>query len=120
MTETPDAGLEAFLAGLRRCGIEPAVEAGVVAFNVEPLAGARAGMTVPTGVEIQELATWPAVPPHWVHFPSDVQFPRSNTQPSALPGWTRHSRQIPRWGNAAEPAQAWLAHTRAIASEATG
>ena len=120
MTTTPDIGLEGFLAGLRRCGIDPTVEADVVAFAVEPLAGARAGMTVPSGVGIDELGTWPAVPPHWVHLPAAVQFARSNTQPSSKPSWSKHSRQIQRWGNAAEPAQAWLAHVRAVTEEATG
>ena len=118
MAVAPDTGLEGFLASLRRCGIEAVVEAGVVAFVVEPMAGARAGAAVPTGVGTDELATWPAVPPHWVHFPGEVRFTNSNTQPSSRPGWTKHSRNIQRWGNAAEPAQAWLAHVRTIAGEA--
>jgi hypothetical protein len=112
-------GLDGFLSGLRRCGVEPIVEAGVVAFTVEPVSGCRAGSAVETGVGVEELASWPAVPPHWVHFPADVGFARSNTQPSAMPGWTKHSRQINRWGNASEPAQAWLAHARAVAGEST-
>jgi hypothetical protein len=119
VTATSDTGLDGFLTGLRHCGVEAVVEAGVVAFLLEPLAGARAGTSVSSGVGVEELGTWPAVPPHWVHFPADVQFARSNTQPSSRPGWMRHSRQIQRWGNAAEPGQAWLAHVRAVAEEAT-
>jgi hypothetical protein len=114
----PGTGLDGFLASLRRCGLDPVVEAGVVAFTVEPIAGARAGTAVPTGVGTDELGGWPAVPPHWVHFPDDVRFAHSNTQPSSKPGWTKHSRQINRWGDAAEPAQAWVAHVRAIAGAA--
>jgi hypothetical protein len=119
VTTTPDTGLDGFVAGLRACGLEPLVEAGVVTFTIEPLDCARAGQALDTGVSADELVGWPAVPPHWVHFPSEVAFPHSNTQPSAKAGWTKHSRQINRWGNAAEPAQAWLAHVRAVAGEAT-
>jgi hypothetical protein len=118
MTGAPDTGLEGFLASLRCCGVEAVVEAGVVAFAVELMAGARAGTAVPTGVGVDELAGWPAVPPHWVHFPDDVRFPASNMQASSRAGWTKHSRNIQRWGNAAEPAQAWLAHVRTVAGEA--
>lgn len=119
MTPTSNTGLEGFIAGLRRWGLEPVVEAGVVTFPVEPICGSRAGRLVDTGVSVEELSTWPAVPPHWIHFPSDVGFPRSNTQSSSKPGWTKHSRQINAWGNAAEPAQAWLAHARTVAGEAS-
>ncbi len=119
MTMESDTGLDGFLAGLRRCGLEPVVEAGVVTFVVEPFSGARTGMPVETGVDVGELAIWPAAPPHWVHFPSDARFVHSNTQPSSKPGWTKHSRQISRWGNAAAPAQAWVAHARSVAGEAT-
>lgn len=118
MAAAPDTGLEGFLASLRRCGLEATVEAGVVAFAVEPVLGARGGSLVPTGVGVDELRGWPAVPPHWVHFPVDVRFPASNSQASSRPGWTKHSRNIQRWGNAAEPAQAWLAHVRTVAGEA--
>lgn len=119
MTSMSDTGLDGFLAGLRRCNVKPVVEAGVVTFTLEPISGARAGKPVQSGVGEEELVTWPAVPPHWVHLPAEVGFDRSNTQPSSKPGWTKHSRQINRWGNAAEPVQAWLAHARAVAGEAT-
>jgi len=120
MTVASDTGLglDGFLAGLRRCGLEPVVGAGVVTFVVQPVAGVRAGTSVDTGVSVQELSGWPAVPPHWVHLPAEVRFSRSNTQPSEKPGWTKHSRQIVRWGNATEPAQAWVAHVRSIIGEA--
>jgi hypothetical protein len=119
MTMTSDTGLDGFLAGLRRCGLEPLVEAGVVTFSVEAIAGARVGSAVESGVGVDELSTWPVVPPHWVHLPAGVCFARSNTQPSTRPGMTKHSRQIKDWGDAADPAQAWVAHVRAILDEAT-
>lgn len=115
---TSDVGLEGFIAGLRRCGLEPVVEADVVTFDIEPVQGAHAGWSLATGASVEEVVSWPAVPPHWVHFPSEVTFSHSNTQPSSRPGFTKHSRQISRWGNAAEPAQAWLAHVRGVAGEA--
>ena len=113
-----DTGLDGFLKGLRKCGLESRIEAGVVIFEVEPFAGVHAGSTVETGVGVDELPGWPAVPPHWVHFPGSIRFPRTNAQRSAVPAWNRHSRQITRWGNAAEPAQAWVAHVRGVLEEA--
>lgn len=113
-----DTGVDGFIAGLRRCGLEPAVEHGVVTFAVEPVDGAHAGKPVSTGVGTEELGPWPAVPPHWVHLPNEIRFSRSSTQASSVPGWTKHSRQIAGWGNAAEPAQAWLAHVRSVVGAA--
>jgi hypothetical protein len=119
VAEASNTGVDGFMAGLRRCGLEPTVEAGVVTFNVQPLTGAHAATSVTTGVGTDELSGWPAIPPHWVHLPSSITFARSNTQPSPLSGWLKHSRQIPRWGDAAEPAQAWIAHVRAVLGEPT-
>lgn len=119
MVTTSDIGIDGFIAGLRRCGQEPTIEAGVVTFTVVPLTGAHAGISVATGVGTEELSGWPAIPPHWVHLPADVAFTRSNTQASSISGWLKHSRQIAGWGNAAEPAQAWIAHVRTVVGEAT-
>lgn len=115
LTET---GVEGFLAGLRRCGCEPVVENGVVQFTVTAVAGSHASQDVPTGVDVGELAAWPTAPPHWIHLPSSIAFPAgTNAEPSAVPGWSKHSRNIVGWGNAEEPAQAWLAHARAVLEE---
>lgn len=119
MTATiPTVGVDAFIAGLSRCGVEAAQQAGVVTFPVEAMtsSGPR---TVQTGVAAAELLAWPAVPPHWVHLPDSIQFASTNTNAAeTLPGWTRHSRDIKNWGNAAEPAQAWLAHVRSVLQDA--
>lgn len=113
------AGVDGFIAGLQRCGLVPEVRGEVVTFAVEAPAGSRAGTIVETGVEIAELAAWPAVPPHWVHLPTDIALARTNVDTNqCLPGWSRHSRQIAGWGDAAEPAQAWLAHVRGVLAEA--
>ena len=119
MTVASDTGIDGFIAGLLRCGTEAVVEAGVVTFTVAPLTGAHAGNAVRTGVGIDELGGWPAVPPHWIHLPNTISFPRSNMQGSPIRGWVKHSRQIVGWGDAAEPAQAWISHIRAVLGEAT-
>ena len=74
-----------------------------------------------TAVGIDELASWPALPAHWVHLPNVITFLHTNAcAQQTLSGWTRHSRQIVGWGDATEPAQAWLAHVRSVIGEATG
>ena len=119
MTATiPAVGVDGFVAGLRRCGVEVIQKTDVVIFAVDALtiSGSR---IIQTGVAAAELQAWPAIPPHWVHFPDSIQFTSTNTSASeTLPGWTRHSRDIRDWGNAAEPAQAWLAHVRSVLADA--
>jgi hypothetical protein len=111
-------GVDGFIAGLRRCGIDARVNTGIVVFMV--VAAARSGpLTTQTGVATAELAAWSAVPPHWAHFPAMVQFTSTNSnQEETLPGWVRHSRQVNGWGDAEEPAQAWLAHLRRVLQDA--
>lgn len=113
------SGAEGFVAGLRECGLEALIRNGVVTFAVEPVGGVLAGQAVEAGVSTNELGAWPAVPPHWVHLPSEVRFARSNTQPSELSGWTKHSRGTNGWGDAAHPAQAYLGHVRAVLGDST-
>ena len=119
MTTAPPHGSEARIAGLERCGANPAISDGVVTFDVVPVAGAHAGQTVRSGISADEAGTWPAIPPHWVHLPATITLTHTNTQPSPLPSWLMHSRNITGWGNATDPAQAWLAHIRSVLSAAT-
>jgi hypothetical protein len=112
------SGVDGFVAGLRDCGVTTVIQDGVVVFSVEPVDGVMVGQIVSAGVSTNELTAWPAVPPHWVHLPNAVRFARSNPQPSELPGWTKHSRGTNGWGDAAHPAQAYLAHVRAVVGEA--
>jgi len=114
----PIAGVDGFISGLREWGIEATVRHGVVTFVVAAIDGAFAGRPVEVGVSVDELGAWPAVPPHWVHLPSDVGFVRSNTQASEVPGWVKHSRGTTAWGDAAHPPQAYVAHLRAVVGEA--
>lgn len=106
------------MTGLRRCSLNPSTTDGVVTFLVIPIGGSRALQEVETGVSKDELSGWPAIPPHWVHLPEQVRFQRSNTQLSTVAGWVKHSRQIAGWGDAVEPAQAWIAHVRSVLGEA--
>lgn len=114
----PGEGVEGFVAGLRRCGCTPEIRNDVVVFTVVPVGGVRAEASTETGVATDELGQWPAAPPHWVHLPGDVRLARTNTQLSSIPGWLKHSRQPHNWGNAPEPAQAWIAHIRGMLEEA--
>lgn len=118
MTTSSDTGVDAFIAGLQSCGHDSNVANGVVTFTVEPFDGAHAGQSVQTGVGTAELTGWPLVPPHWVHLPSEIRFTRTNSQDSAIPGWSQHSRDLQGWGDAQEPAQAWIAHVRAVIEQA--
>lgn len=116
--DSMEAGEEGFLAGLRRCGCEADKRNDVIVFAVVAMGGRHAGRPMETGVNVTELVAWPGVPPHWVHLPATVTFVRTNAQPSRVPGWLMHSRNISGWGNAKEPAQAWIAHARSVLEEA--
>ena len=110
------AGFDEFLAGLSRLGVESRREADLVIFVV-PATFAEAGDPIESGVSISELSRWPQVPPHWVHLPAAIRLARTNARASSLPGWVRHSRNIRGWGDADEPAQAWVAHVRGVLQE---
>ena len=106
-----------FIADLMELGLAPEVEAELVIYRVTPIDGGHAGTPVETGVSVDELSSWPQVPPHWVHLPASVRFPQTNSQPSPKSGWLMHSRQITGWGDA-PPAIGWVSHVRAVLSEA--
>ena len=110
--------VEEFTAGLRRLGANPEQRGGIIVYQVEPVGGRFAGEAVPTAVETSEVAGWPIVPPHWIHLSASVVFARTNSQPSPLSGWLRHSRQVSGWGGDPDPTQGWLAHVRGIVGEA--
>jgi hypothetical protein len=111
-------GVGAFLDGLHRCGALPRATARHVVYTVEPVEGRFAGEPFETAVEMDELARWPLVPPHWIHLPADVRLPGTNSRSSSFGGWLRHSRRITAWGRDADPASGWLAHVRSVVGEA--
>jgi hypothetical protein len=106
------------MAGLRECGLDPVVESAIVRFAAKPVTGAFAETTVDCGVAVGELGSWPAVPPHWLHLPSAVRFPHTNSQDSPIADWLGHSRPPAGWGKDASPVSAYLAHVRGILGEA--
>lgn len=112
-------GLEGFCADMSDAGTKTVVSGPVVTYEVQAVAGALAGRQVLTGVSVDELAGWPAAPPHWIHLPTEVKFAASNVDGGpTLPGWQRHSRQIGDWDMSRHPAQVWLAHVRSVLSAA--
>ena len=112
-----ELGVRRFVRDMAEFGLDRRVEAELVIYRVTPIDGARAGTAVETGVSLDELGSWPQVPPHWVHLPASVRFPETNSQPSPKSGWLMHSRQITGWGDA-PPASGWASHVRAVLSEA--
>ena len=112
-------GVQGFIDDVTRRGFSPRTEAGLVIYQVEPIDGELAGTVVETGVSVEELVSWPQIPPHWVHFPLDVKFKQTNSEPSAKTGWAKHSRDLRGWGDA-EPAICWTSHVRAVLGEAIG
>jgi hypothetical protein len=118
VTTTFATGIKAFMAALEEYGAEPANESGLVTYNITPVSGAHAGHAVRTGVAAEELAPWPAAPPHWIHLPTSVAFRATNSRLSLKTDWTAHSRDIPAWGTATVPVAAWLAHVRGVLGDA--
>lgn len=117
MTTLSSTGVDAFVLGLERCDREVRLLHGVVTFPVEVLSGVHAGTSVQTGVNTAELRGWPLTPPHWIHLPDEITFARTNTNPSPIPGWLAHSRDVRWWAATDEPAQAWIAHVRGVLGE---
>ena len=108
--------VQKFIDDMTASGISVTIEAGLVIYRVTPVDGAYAGRDVETGVDKSELAHWPQVPPHWIHLPSSVSFPRTNSRKSPKSGWLKHSRTS-GWGDA-PPVVSWMSHVRAVLSEA--
>ena len=87
-------GILKFIDDMTQVGFTPRVEADLVILEIVPVDGAQAGRMVETGVGTEELEPWPQVPPHWIHLPGSVGFPRTNSQASPKSGWLMHSRQL--------------------------
>lgn len=108
-------GVDGFIADLADFGVEALVTGPVARYALQPVDGALAGSLVSTAVGVEELASWPATAPHWIHLPPDIMFSSTYTQPQAtLPGWVCHSRNIGVWDAVGHPGQKWLAHVRAV------
>ena len=110
-------GVLKFIDDMTQVGFDPRGEADLVILEIVPVDGAQAGRMVETGVGTEELEPWPQVPPHWVHLPESVGFPRTNSQASPKSGWLMHSRQLNGWGDAAA-AVCWSSHVQSVLCEA--
>ncbi len=112
--ETP-ASAQAFIDDLANQGVEAHVQGPAVIYSVLVVSGRLVNQIVLTGVSVNELTGWPAVPPHWIHFPTTVSFEQSNTDTvDCLEGWQRHSRDIGTWSTNRPPILNWLAHIRGV------
>ncbi|MHA7293543.1 hypothetical protein [Arthrobacter sp. HLT1-21] len=111
-------GLDGLVEGLRTLGSNPIIEDGLLSFTVKATAGPWAGSLIESGIGLEETASWPLIPPHWVHLPDSVEFGHTNAQPSSKTGWIKHSRNIVGWGDAPNSAQCWLSHVRAVLVDA--
>ena len=111
-------GVQRFINDMAQIGFDPRVEADLVILEIVPVEGARAGRPVETAAAVGELEPWPQVPPHWIHLPKEVNFPRTNSQDSSKAGWLMHSRDLKGWGDA-PAAVCWASHVRSVLCEAT-
>ena len=85
MTTSPvPAPVLAFIADLAEHGVQGQVQGPAVVYSVIAVGGGLVGQTVPTAVSLNELGGWPAVPPHWIHFPVPVTFAQKSS--GRLPG----------------------------------
>jgi hypothetical protein len=107
-----------FVAGLESLGAAPVRRGSLIVYRIDAIGGRHAGQVIETAIETSEAGNWPVAPPHWIHLPATVTFAHTNSQPSEVAGWLRHSRQIADWGADAEPARAWLAHVRGVLATA--
>ena len=111
------AAVNKFIDDMAKFAVDVQVEAELVTYRVTPVDGAHAGSPVQTAVSIDELDSWPHAPPHWIHLPAEIKFPKTNSQNSPRSAWLKHSRQITGWGDA-PPAISWVSHVRGVISEA--
>lgn len=106
-----------FIADMTAAGAPARADGPRIVYDVTAVNGALAGQTVPTGVSISEVQSWPAVPPHWIHLPDTVQFEQTNKDGTdCAPGFIRHSRDYSYIDTSMPPARAWLSHVRGFVS----
>ncbi|KQV06695.1 hypothetical protein [Leifsonia sp. Root112D2] len=109
-------GVEGFVADLGEFGVKAAREGPSVMYDLEILDGSRAGTPIRTGVSINELGAWPAVPAHWLHFEVGTHFSQQGSTDTSdvLPGYIRHSWDTSFWLPTEHPGRLWIAHVRSV------
>lgn len=112
-------GVQGFINRMAELDCEPCIESNLVIYLVTPVGGAHDGCPVKTGIGVDELASWPMTPPHLIHLPDNIRFPRPPYSSSPKPGWLTHSRGVAgsEWGKA-DPGVDWVSHVRAVICEA--
>lgn len=111
--------VQAFVDAAAQLELSPTEDSELIVCHFIPAVGDLAGTSVQVGVAVDELQSWPQVPPYWVHLPGDISFAENGAiRESPKEGWRRHSRQISNWGNA-PPAADWSSHIHAVLKVAT-
>lgn len=106
-------GPDEFQAGLSALGFRTERRGQLVVVTVDAPLGPLAGSTVDVGTD--PPGDFPRVPPHWVHLPERIELPGGGRNASELgSGWSKWSRQHPRWRAELAAANQWLAHVRSL------
>lgn len=106
-----------FIADMTAAGAPARADGPRILYDIVAVGGAHAGQTITTGVSISEVQSWPAVPPHWIHLPTEVRFAQTNMDDTdCAPGYKRHSRDYSYTDTSIHPARAWLSHVRGFIS----
>lgn len=111
-------GPDEFAEELSKLGFETERRGAIVVVHVDVPLGPLAGSVVAVGTDPPN--DFPRVPPHWVHLPEKIDLPGGKRQPSELgAGWSKWSRQHPRWRAERAAPNQWLAHVRSLLAEAS-
>jgi hypothetical protein len=110
-------GPDEFETSLSSLGRRTERRGGIVVVQVDVPLGPAAGTLVDVGTD--PPSDYPRVPPHWVHLPDRFELPGGGRTASELgPGWSKWSRQHPRWRGEQGAANQWLAHVRSLIAAA--
>lgn len=110
-------GARRFMGDMAAAGAPVTHDVSRLLYDITPIAGALSGQLVLTGVSLSEVAGWPQIPPHWIHLPSTITFPQTNSDTTDCPpGWLRHSRDFGFTAMSTPPALAWIRHVRGFLS----
>lgn len=111
-------GPEEFERCLSAAGLPAERRGALVVVKIDVPLGSLAGTSVEIGTD--PPSDFPRVPPHWVHLPEGIELPGGGRNASELgQGWSKWSRQHPRWRAELAAAGQWLAHIRSLLAVAT-